>query len=118
MGGGRGAGFFAGTDGWRASEAFAKGTLVAAAAQNTATDAGGGTPGGMLGALRPWWSYPYGHPEKTKKIEMLQKALKPRAEQMGSGFINHPDAQDFIMKYSVKLLKEVTSKRKKGSKNK
>ena len=74
MGGGRGGGFFAGTDGWRASEAFDKGTLVAAAARNTATDAGS-TSGGMLDALRPWWSYPYGHPEKTKKIEMLQKAL-------------------------------------------
>lgn len=117
MGGGRGGGFFAGTDGWRASEAFARGTLVAAAAQNTATDAGGGS-GGILDALRPWWSYPYGHPEKTKKIEMLQKALKPRAEKMGRGFTSHPDAQDFIMKYTVKLLKEVTSKRKKGSQNK
>ena len=58
--------FFAGTDGWRASEAFAKGTLVAAA-QNTVTDAGGPS-GGILDVLRPWWSYPYGHPEKTEKL--------------------------------------------------
>ena len=117
MGGGRGAGFFAGTDGWRASEAFAKGTLVAAAAQNTATDAGG-TSDGILDALRPWWSYPYGYPEKTKKIKMLQKALKPRAEQMGSGFINHPDAQSYIIKFGARLLEEATTKGKKSSKNK
>ena len=118
MGGGRGGGFFAGTDGWRASEAFARGTLVAEAARNTATDAGGGS-GGILDALRPWWSYPYGHPEKTKKIEMLQKALKPRAEKMGSGFINHPDAQNYIMKNGVIFLKElITNRRQSRMKNK
>jgi|GEM_PF-2921485 len=116
MGGGRGAGFFAGTDGWRASEAFAKGTLVAAA-QNTVTDAGGPS-GGILDVLRPWWFYPYGHPEKNKKIEMLQKALKPRAEKMGSGFINHPDAQSYIIEFGARLLKEATTKGKKSSKNK
>ena len=111
MGGGRGGGFFAGTDGWRASEAFARGTLVADASRNTATDAGGGS-GGILDALRPWWSYPYGHPEKTKKIEMLQKALKPRAEKMGSVFINHPDAQNYIMKNGVIFLKELITNRR------
>ncbi len=116
MGGGRGAGFFAGTDGWRASEAFDKGTLVAAA-QNTATDAGGAS-GGMLDALRPWWSYPYGHPEKTKKIEMLQKALKPRAEKMAGNFAELFDPQLDIIKYGARLLKEATTKGKKSSKNK
>ncbi len=115
MGGGRGAGFFAGTDGWRASEAFAKGTLVAAAAQNTATDAGGAS-GGMLDALRPWWSYPYGHPEKTKKIETLQKALKPRAEQLSSGFRNLFDPELAIIKYGAELLKEAAIKGKKSHK--
>ncbi len=115
MGGGRGAGFFAETDGWRASEAFAKGTLVAASAQNTATDAGGGTSGGILDALRPWWSYPYGHPEKTKKIEMLQKALKPRAEKMAGGFAELFDPQQFIIKFGARLLKEATTKGKKSN---
>lgn len=108
--------FFAGTDGWRASEAFAKGTLVAAA-QNTVTDAGGPS-GGILDVLRPWWFYPYGHPEKNKKIEMLQKALKPRAEQLSSGFRNLFDPELAIIKYGVELLKEVTTKGKKSSKNK
>ena len=111
MGGGRGGGFFAGTDGWRASEAFARGTLVADASRNTATDAGGGS-GGILDALRPWWSYPYGHPEKTKKIEMLQKALKPRAEKMGSGFANLFDLQQYIIIFGAELLKEAAKKRK------
>ncbi len=115
MGGGRGAGFFAGTDGWRASEAFDKGTLVAAAARNTATDAGS-TSGGMLDALRPWWSYPYGHPEKTKKIEMMQKALKPRAEQLSGGFRNLFDPELAIIKYGFELLKEATTKGKKSRK--
>ena len=110
MGGGRGAGFFAGTDGWRASEAFAKGTLVAAAARNTATDAGGAS-GGMLDTLRPWWSYPYGHPEKTKKIEMMQKALKPKAEKMGNAFANHPDLQTFLIKKGAILIKEIKASR-------
>ena len=108
MGGGRGGGFFAGTDGWRASEAFARGTLVAAAAQNTATDAGGAS-GGILDALRPWWSYPYGHPEKTKKIEMLQKALKPRAEKMANGFMympGPPNLQQELMLYGIELFKK------------
>ena len=107
---------FLGTDGWRASEAFARGTLVAAAAQNTATDAGGGS-GGILDALRPWWSYPYGHPEKTKKIEMLQKALKPRAEQLAGNFTELFDPQQFIIKFGAILLKEAISKGKKNSKN-
>ena len=68
MGGGRGGGFFAGTDGWRASEAFARGTLVADAARNTATDAGGASDG-ILDALRPWWSYPvsYTHLDVYKR---------------------------------------------------
>lgn len=105
MGGGRGAGFFAGTDGWRASEAFAKGTLVAAAAQNTVTDAGG-TSGGMLDALRPWWSYPYGHPEKTKKIETLQKALKPRAERLAKGVMIHPSLLQESIKLGGKFIKK------------
>ena len=107
MGGGRGAGFFAGTDGWRAWEAFAKGTLVAAA-QNTVTDAGGPS-GGILDVLRPWWSYPYGHPEKNKKIEMLQKALKPRAEKMGNAFADHPDLQTFLIKNGAILIKEINA---------
>ena len=116
MGGGRGGGFFAETHGWRASEAFAKGTLLAAAAQNTATDAGS-TSGGMLDFLRPWWSYPYGHPEKTKKIEMLQKALKPRAEKMAGNFAELFDPQLDIIKYGARLLKEATTRGKKSSKN-
>ena len=111
MGGGRGGGFFAGTDGWRASEAFSRGTLVAAAAQNTATDAGGGS-GGILDALRPWWSYPYGHPEKTKNIKLLQGLVKSGAEKMGSGFANLFDPQTATIKYGVELLKDTTSKRK------
>lgn len=109
MGGGRGGGFFAGTDGWRASEAFARGTLVAATAQNTATDAGGAS-GGILDALRPWWSYPYGHPEKTKKIEMLQKALKPRAEKMANGFMYMPDMpnlQEKLIYSGIELFKKM-----------
>ena len=117
MGGGRGGGFFAETHGWRTSEAFAKGTLLAAAAQNTATDAGS-TSGGMLDFLRPWWSYPYGHPEKTKNIKLLQGLVKSGAEKMGRGFTNHPDAQSYIIKFGARLLKEATTKGKKNSKNK
>lgn len=113
MGGGRGGGFFAGTDGWRASEAFARGTLVAEAARNTATDAGGGIFGGMLDALRPWWSYPYGHPEKTKNIKLLQGVVKSGAEKMGSGFANLFDLQQYIIIFGAELLKEAAKKRKK-----
>ena len=112
MGGGRGGGFFTETHGWRASEAFAKGTLLAAAAQNTATDAGS-TSGGMLDSLRPWWSYPYGHPEKTKNIKLLQGLVKSGTEKMGRGFINHPDAQSYIIKFGARLLKEATTRGKK-----
>ncbi|WP_291440440.1 hypothetical protein [Desulfovibrio sp.] len=61
---------------------------------------------------------PMGIRKKQKKIEMLQKALKPEAEKMGSGFINHPDAQSYIIKFGAKLLKEATTKGKKSSKNK
>ena len=113
MGGGRDGGFFAGTDGWRASEAFARGTLVAAAAQNTATDAGGGS-GGILDALRPWWSYPYGHPEKTKNIKLLQGLVKSGAEPLSSGFRNLFDPQLATIKYGVELLKEATTNGKKS----
>ena len=117
MGGGRGGGFFAGTDGWRASEAFARGTLVADAARNTATDAGGASDG-ILDALRPWWSYPYGHPEKTKNIKLLQGLVKSEGEKMGSGFINHPDAQNYIMKNGVILLKELITNHRQSRKKK
>lgn len=109
MGGGRGGGFFTETHGWRASEAFAKGTLLAAAAQNTATDAGS-TSGGMLDALRPWWSYPYGHPEKTKNIKLLQGLLKSEAEKMANGFLympGPPNLQLELMLYGIELFKKM-----------
>lgn len=61
---------------------------------------------------------PMGIRKKTKKIEMLQKALKPRAEQLSSGFRNLFDPELAIIKYGVELLKEVTTKGKKSSKNK
>ena len=112
MGGGRGGGFFTETHGWRASEAFAKGTLLAAAAQNTATDAGS-TSGGMLDSLRPWWSYPYGHPEKTKNIKLLQGLVKSGAEPLSSGVRNLFDPELAIIKYGARLLKEATTRGKK-----
>lgn len=82
MGGGGGLGLFVGTAGSRGTDAFAGGTLVAAAT-STVSDAGGGSKGEQSTRTSNWydgglpiWMFPYGHPEHDRRMQGLE-GLKP-----------------------------------------
>lgn len=125
MGGGGGLGLFVGTAGSKATDSYAAGTLVAAVLGNTATDAGGkpagegrSSFGDILGAIRPWWTLPYGHPEKTQTMRELQSDLKPRLEGLARGFIegDKKDLKSWVISQGAKLLSRQIQKNRKKSK--
>lgn len=116
MGGGGGLGLFAGTIGSQKTDAFARGTLVAAAAQlGTVSDAGG-TPNDERSLWRKWldsglpiWSFPYGHPEKTRRIEALKNMLKPRLEGYPRAYEwGILDPKIWILQEGIKKLRKKT----------
>ncbi|SHN64980.1 hypothetical protein [Desulfovibrio litoralis] len=35
----------------------------------------------------PWWIAPYGHPEKTARLESIKIGMKERAHKFAAGFL-------------------------------
>lgn len=65
--------------------------------------------------LRPWWSYPYGHPQKTQGIRQLQEALKPHLEGFAHGFLA-ADKRDTKSLLIIEISKALSKKLQEGKK--
>lgn len=82
--------------------------MAAAAQIGTATDAGSKPTkadntslGGFWDQMRPWVTYPYGHPEKTQGIERLKGSLKKPLEGFASGFITMDKASPYTIIFNA-----------------
>ena len=82
--------------------------------QDGSSKEGKGVAAAIFDAIRPWWSYPYGHPQKTQRITELEQSLKPRLEGFAQSFltIDKLDPKSQLLEYGVKELTSLSKTRR------
>lgn len=130
MGGGSGAGLFKGTVGAFSSQASSAGRLLPIAEQVSAAPSESAEHSGGIGEafswllekLRPWQFQPYGHPEKTRKIQELRDVLGPPLRDMGRQFLGmnglSPSKASLITNFVLALAKRWEERKRKEAEEK